>query len=183
MDAFTYNVFIPSLNDYVRFKEFTNSQYITILKFIQNADDPGLQTYINYLIHVLITDDTYIPTLNRVDIFCILLTVRMICVGNIIELQVKAEDKVHTNKIDVSSIIEKVANNSTDIDQYDIEIAPGVIANIGLPIDLYYEDYNLFITDCIKTISYKSDTQVNFNELHLDQKKEKKMPPRRDSLI
>jgi hypothetical protein len=169
-EGFTYNVFVPSLDRYVRFRELSNGQFLSILKFIQNNDNTGLQTLFYELIRDLSVEDINYLELNRVDIFCILLTIRMICVGDVIELQSSA-DKSINSKLEVSSMIQKVCDNvSVRSDSY-LDIDNNISATITLPLGLYYEDEELFLHDCIKSITC-NDKTISFKDLDLPQKHE-----------
>jgi hypothetical protein len=170
MNRFTFNIYIPSLDKYIRFKELSNQQYLTILKFIQNNDNEGLQDCFNTLISKLIYNKKYIPNLNRIDIFCILLTIRAICVGSNIELSIKSTGKRQSSKLNIANITAKVVNGSANINHNNtITINEDISVSIGLPSNLYYGNDDTFFSDCIKTITHKSAC-INYTALTYDQK-------------
>lgn len=167
---FTYEVYIPSIDQAVRFREITNSHYIDILKYIQNNDNTGLLQYIQFIISQLCCESNI--RFNRVDVFCIMSTIRMVCVGDVMELNIKSEDSpAITNKLSVHSIISKIANEVDIVRDRNVQIRDNITVTINLPYHLYYDIQEEFILDCITGINVNGE----FSDLRhatSDQRKE-----------
>lgn len=166
---FTYEVYIPSTDSYVRFKELTNEMFVVIQKYIQSNDNAGLLGYFNELISELCTSDT--SKLNRIDIFCALATIRMVCVGSILELQMKTESSRTVNKISIYDIVHKVSNEVDRIKDYKVQINNDISITLNLPQSLLYDNAESFILDCIHTLTIK-DQSININNASEEQRDE-----------
>lgn len=124
IDRFCYDVFVPSMSREIKFYELDNASYMTILKFIQNNDDEGLCMFLNNLIKLLCVDSGHVESFNRLDKYCILLSMIMISVGNVLEYNVVCGETQQEYKIDIkiNEIISRI--NNLKIDDIHVKMSP-----------------------------------------------------------
>ena len=110
IDEFYYKVYLPSIADYVRCKELKNHEYLHILKYNKNEDVEGLVAYLEQLIQDKVYEQDV--DLHRIDKFCILLTMIMVCVYPSTTLQSTCEEteQQYDLNIDVGDILNIVSN-------------------------------------------------------------------------
>ena len=77
---FKFKIYAPTLEQYIHFKEFNNEQYLNIVKSIVNNDNEQLYRLFKELIAYLSSDDL-VNKLSRIDMFCILLNLYILCVS------------------------------------------------------------------------------------------------------
>lgn len=109
LNKFVFNVYLPSIQDYVKVSELQNKEYINILKFNKNKDITGLSCYLEWLVQE--KTDTHIH-LHRIDKFCIILTLLMVNIAHQVTLigscdQTDQEFEVH---VDVADVLNQVTN-------------------------------------------------------------------------
>lgn len=95
---------------------------MNILKYIQNNDDDGLDMLLEYLIKNLCLEQHKISNLTRLDKYCIILTIIMICVGNTLQYTIQCidTDKEYTVDVHVGNIISKI--NDLDVTNMKVDI-------------------------------------------------------------
>ena len=109
---------MPSQARDVKFYELQNREYLNILKFLQNQDDDNLEIFLENLIQKTCTEPDLYKEFNRLDKYCIILSVIMICIGNTLEytLTCSETEKQFNVEIVLSDIISKINNiNFSDI--------------------------------------------------------------------
>ena len=113
--GFSYNVYVPSLHENVRYSELTNKMYMCILKYIQNDDDDGLELLLEHYIHSLCLEPDRIRELDRLDKYCVLMTIIMMSIGNTLQYTIQCDetDKEYTIDISVGSVITKINDLNT----------------------------------------------------------------------
>ena len=116
--VFQYSVYLPSISDYVRMDELHNRDHLNILKYSRNNDYQGLSEYLEDLIISKIHNPP--SRIHRIDKFCILLTMIMICIDPMITLQAKCEttEQDYELVIDVGDILNIISN----VDYKDITV-------------------------------------------------------------
>lgn len=109
--TFTYPVYIPSVDQFISFREILNKHYVVLLKFYTNNDYNGVERYINQLIDHLNDDITH-EKLNKVDKLCIMLTARIMCIGPDLELTLVCEktNKQYTGRLMLDEILQRVSD-------------------------------------------------------------------------
>lgn len=147
LDKFVFNVYIPSIKDYITVSELTNKEYINILKFNRNKDTVGLSKYLE----CMITNKTSTSVdLHRVDKFCVLLTLIMANISHSITLIGKCEetDQDYEIVVDVADILNTVTN--IDYDQHLIT-SDDISITISHPASLFVSDTNIqsIVTDIV----------------------------------
>lgn len=124
LDRFVFNVYLPSIKDYVRVSELTNREYINILKFNRNNDTRGLSDYLEWLIT---TKTEQHIKLHRIDKFCILLTLIMANITSNVTLTGRCEEtdqeyEVHVDVADVLNIITNIDYTEHEITHANIKM-------------------------------------------------------------
>lgn len=111
-EKFKFGIYLPTIAEYGQFRELTSSQYLDIVKFIRNNDDDNLADMFMEIISDLVDNKSIINNLTRIDIFCILLNLRIICVGSSVELKIKCPTtgKPFNVPIDLYDILDSVTN-------------------------------------------------------------------------
>ena len=136
IDRFCYDVYVPSLARDIKFYELDNAAYMTILKFLQNNDDDGLCMFLEGLIETLCVDYTLCNNLNRLDKYCIVLTMIMISVGNVLEYNVTCRETEQEYKIEIkiNEIISKI--NNIQGKEHRVTMSNGGEVVVSLPMSL-----------------------------------------------
>ena len=108
--VFQYKVYLPSIADYVRVSELKNHEHLNIIKYNKNDDPAGLSSYLESLIESKIEDKTI--TLHRIDKYCIILTMIMLCIDPMITLQATCEETEEQYElvIDVGDVLNIISN-------------------------------------------------------------------------
>jgi hypothetical protein len=109
-DTFAYEVWIPSLNRNVLFRELNTSQQKRLVKSI--IDSPIYNTEFIFSLHKIIEENCAEPVdieqFTILDKFFISLMIRSVSIGDIIELEFKSKDnKSYKRGISLTKIIEE----------------------------------------------------------------------------
>lgn len=136
IDRFCYDVYVPSAAREIKFYELDNAAYMTILKFIQNNDDDGLCMFLEGLIETLCVDYRDCNSFNRLDKYCIVLSMIMIGVGNVLEYNVTCAETEQEYKIEIkiNEIISKI--NNLDIKPERVSLSNDGEVSISCPRSL-----------------------------------------------
>ena len=125
IDQFTYKIYLPSTKQYSRFSLLSNRKYIDIVKYIQNNDDYLVQ-YFDWVLEDLHVDGPGLNVMDRVDKFCVLLNLRILCISDQMELVytiTSGEDtKKQTVKVNLYDVLDAVVNHEVDYTKwYDVD--------------------------------------------------------------
>jgi hypothetical protein len=144
MDDFSYLVYIPSLKSKKRFLQLNNRTYKTIVKFIQNNDDIQLCIYLKTIIKKLCVDNINVSNLTNLDLLCVLLAIRVICIGSSLELLFDGQQKKPLSlKFDLSNILHRVSNIEYDTSIVKVD---SIAVTVDLPRQLIINDTTDFIS-------------------------------------
>lgn len=107
---FQYKVYLPSIADYIRVSELKNHEHLSIIKYNKNNDTEGLANYLEALIQDKISDKSI--NLHRIDKFCILLTMIMLCIDPVITLNATCDEteEMYELVVDVGDVLNIVTN-------------------------------------------------------------------------
>ena len=107
---FQYKVYLPSIADYIRVSELKNHEHLNIIKYNKNDDVVGLSNYLESLIKNKIENKKIV--LHRIDKYCIILTMMMLCIDPMITLQATCEetDEQYELVIDVGDVLNTITN-------------------------------------------------------------------------
>ena len=83
---FSSKLFLPILNEEIRYLNLNNNNYLDILKFITNNDDEGLIDYFYNILQEKILDKNLVSKLSVIEKFLILLDLRSILLGDKLQL-------------------------------------------------------------------------------------------------
>jgi len=154
MRDFKFGIYIPSIQKTVDFGQFTNRMHKNVLKYVQNNDMEGLHNYFLYIIGEL-NNEIDVTLLNKIDKFCILLTLRIVCLAPTLDLRMKCEitGKEYSNSIDLNNILQLATDLTYKSNQY-IEIDDDISIKLTIPYNLYTLSDSMIdiIVDCISFI-------------------------------
>lgn len=172
LNKFSYKVYLPTLKKYGVFYEFNGDQYLTIAKYIQNDDNPHVVQFFNKLVTELCVNNQVLNGITRIDLFCILLNMRILCVSDKMEMMLRPNDEnEHPQKIvfDLYDILDRVTNYEMDYTQI-IKIDKGVKVKLKSPSELYMDTSDQVISSIIDTL-YILDKKYDFTKLNKTQQK------------
>jgi len=151
-NKFTYKTYLPSLDNFYYCHEMSYGQYTDVVKLIQNNDDIQLQTYLTSLVKNLLVDKQVYSKLTRVDLFCLLLNMRIVCVSQQLKLSIKGGDtEDRTAAIDLYDVIDKVFNHPEKcIQQVNINEKCSVL--MGSPLKLTHVTSDDILNDTVHKI-------------------------------
>ena len=157
--GFKIKIQLPS-GKRIRLEELKNKDYLTILKYCENADIEGLNDLFNFIIF-----KGDLKFLDIIDKFYILLTTRML----FIDPDLLFSNTNGTVNYGISTILEKIDCFQNDFEQ-TINVQDFTV-DLGLPNTLYFKSIDDIYSSIIRTIKFK-DNVLNFAEL-TEQDKEK----------
>ena len=157
IDDFQINIYVPSHRKHRKFGQLTNKSYKNILKYIETQNEQLLSEYLECLIEHL--GGIKVEDLNKIDIFCILLTIRIVCIGPTIELQLtcpKTKKKYKTT-LDLNNILQRFTDIGEATEQ-EFKINDDISLKIGIPKTLLTDETQLIdtMTYCINSICVKN---------------------------
>lgn len=137
MNRFCYDVYVPSIQSNVKFYELLNKDYLSMLKFLQNNDDPGFATFVDHLLTQLIVDKHAQHQFDRLDKYCILLTIMMICVGNVLEFTTTCSetDKQFTIDIVIGKVVSSI--NDIQVSSHVVDVGDDIQIKLSPPRSLF----------------------------------------------
>lgn len=170
--SFTYPVYIPSVGDFVNFRELLNKQYVVILKYLANNDNTNIDTYINRLIDEL-NDDTTHDQLNKIDKLCVMITIRIMCIGPDVDLTMTCDktQQQYNGKIELTNVLQMLADLNT-VENKTFQLKNNITVHAGVPTNLWYDDDNTTLDVIMDTITgiTVNNTHHNMNDLTIKQK-------------
>ena len=106
---FCYKVYLPSTDTYEYFKELNNKELLTMLKYCANDDKSG---FADYMECIILKKSVNTLTLHRLDKFCILYTMMLVCIKNTVTLVCKCEDtdKDYNTVINIIDLLNVISN-------------------------------------------------------------------------
>ena len=120
INGFSYNVYVPSLRRSVRYSELNSMTYMVILKYIQNDDDDGLEHMLEHLIEQLCVEKINMKKLTRLDKYCIVMTMIMVCVGNTLQYNILCPETDKEYMIDI--VLGNIISQINEIDVTDLRV-------------------------------------------------------------
>ena len=156
IDKFTYKIYIPTYGKYYWFSVFDNSMYLTLIKHIQNNDDDKVSDLFNRIIKELCVSTIDVNNLTCVDIFVILLNIRIMSVSPVFEFQTKVErgkEKVkHNIVIDLYEILNDVTNHELN-NRKTLEFTEGYKLTFSLPSNITAKNHDDLIVDLLELLT------------------------------
>ena len=151
---FKFRIYLPSLEKYVYFKEVNSKDHLAFIKTIQNKDHDITLEYFRGLILELCDNEVDYNELTRVDVFCILLNLRILCVSSLLKLKFKCEktEKIYNIELDLYDILDKVTNYDQQYTE-DITISNDLQMSLKIPTGLRYDNLQTTVLNCINMIT------------------------------
>lgn len=165
INRFSYNVYVPSLRRSVRYSELNSMTYMVILKYIQNDDDDGLEHMLEHLIEQLCVEEINMKKLTRLDKYCILMTIIMVCVGNTLQYNIlcPSTDKDYMIDIVLGNIISQI--NEIDVTDMRVDLDEHNYITMTTPGSIRGSITNTLSQVCINSKTYDvtelTDDQLN----------------------
>lgn len=168
--SFSYKVYLPTLCEYMEFKELSNHLYIDIIKTIANNDDVKLMELYEHAILELNIDKRYKSSeISKIDKFCILLNIYILCVSNVMELKHPGSTAgVGKLKIDLYDVLDQVTNFDFVYND-EVIINKHLSVNLGVPVELYMATAENIVISSIKQLNV-AGKKFNFNEYTYEQR-------------
>lgn len=155
-DTFKFKIYLPSKKRYYHFNEITNKDYLDIVKIISNSDDDQLLSHFNDIIYNLSDKKVNPNRISRIDSFCILLNLYIVCVSNILEITPR-EQQVSKIKIDLYDILDKVTNFDFEYTHL-LEVNSDIKVRLATPSTIYEPTADNLITSVIDTLHISGQT-------------------------
>ena len=153
MLKFSIPVTLPSGRS-IRVTELTNKLYLTLIKYSENKDFEGLDSFFIELLNI--------PSdLDIVDRLYLLVYFRMIFISDIIIFSNKDKRSLEFNLELILSKIESIKRDDF-IKSYKIK---DIIVTLGLPTALYFKNETSIINSVIQSIQFKNN-YINFSKLN-----------------
>lgn len=168
MSLFKYNVYLPSLDKEISLREITNREHMELVKLIVNDDDDQINTGFNKLIRDCCDSDTICDELTKVDCFCVLLMMHIVCVSGTLKLKMQDEYGSILN-LDISEILDKIASYEQKYTQ-TIRIDKNISIKLRIPRDLHDADLDRIVLNSIDSIRL-FNTQYDIKSLDIKQKR------------
>lgn len=153
---------LPVLGRDVKYRELTNSQYFTLLKYLSNSDKQGIVDCFDIILRENLLDSY--EDLTCIDKFLILLDIRSICVGDSIELRLETAGSA---KLSLISIIESIKDKiSKKKLSSTFNLSSDITINLKLPKEMMLTEVDKVIDSAIHNIIIGNQVYKieNFNE-------------------
>ena len=157
---FKYKIYLPSKSRYYYFTQLNNGVFTTLAKMIANGDDQQLESSFTKMVYNMSNRRVDPQKITRIDMFCILLNIYIVCVKNSIEMSGDEKDGIPQNiKLDLYNILDKVTNFEFDYTRH-MKIGDRVSMDIRCPSILYMSDHDDLMADCIETLNIADERHV-----------------------
>lgn len=165
---FKYRTFLPGEQRYVYARQMTSREHFEISKTINNRDDDRIRLDFNELLLNWCDDVAEIEDLYTIDVFCLLLNVRIMSISDNMTLSYKKPgDETNKNyKIDLYEVLDKATNNQCEHNiKYTIGANTDVIVktNTGM-----FDESNRRVIREIHTKKQTIDTTKLTNDQYIE---------------
>jgi len=169
---FTFQIYLPTQEKYHRFQTFDSCSHVALAKYIQNNDDSMVVDTFKYIIKTSCIDDIDVESISIIDIFCILLNLRIMSISQLYEYdgvtQTDKERIKQTQKLDLYDVLDLVTNFETEyITRIDTNL--GYSVSLKTPRHLMIESVEDLVIDMLDTIEIEGK-QYNLSKLSCSQK-------------
>lgn len=160
MKEFTYNIYVPSMAKYYRYRTINNAQHLALAKFIQNDDHEQILQTCKHVIETCCAEDIKYEQLTCIDMFVILLNIRIMSVSDGFEIQTKVKhEKEETTKdirVDLYEILNDVTNHKMNHPR-SIDTGNGYHMKFGLPKNILNDSIEHLYLDVLEEIRIQDD--------------------------
>ena len=140
--------YLPTINDTVYYSELTNFTYFSLLKYINNSDNRGVQQCFDEIVVNHIKTPT---TLSSLDKFLILLDMRSICVGDSIELKLKTGNAA---RLSIFSILENIKSKVKDINFRKSCVIDDITLNLYIPTNILVDREDDIYESVVESVEF-----------------------------
>lgn len=170
---FHFPVFLPGIKQECSFKEITNRDYRVLSKFLQNKNDQHTAECMEQLVSDLSVEDISKLNLSRLDLFCILATIRAMSVGPDVKLTMRctSTDKTYGATVDIMYIVQQLVTSFDDLSDNVINLTPNISIVLSIPRSLWINttDPMDLLLDCLVSITINKK-QYNMNNMCIREK-------------
>lgn len=156
------------MDRYEYFQEMNNNKYLGIVKVLKNDDDEQLWKMFRQLIKECCVDNNICDKLTKVDCFCVLLTMYIVCVSGVLKLKMQDENGTILH-LQLTDILDMVANYEQEYKQ-KVKVDKKITVELKIPHALHETEIDDIILNSIDKI-YLFNKQFNFTQLSLTQKR------------
>jgi hypothetical protein len=156
MSSFTYKTYLPTKKIYLSFRLLSGREYLIIGKYLQNNDTDSLIKEFTQLISECCLSDICVDELSTVDIFCILLNMRIMSVSQTFDFEgtIRKGKEVMkgTQKLDLYDILDKVTNHNSECIR-SVQFDDKYTIKLGVPRGFQVENVDSLVVDVIEGIN------------------------------
>lgn len=156
---FKFKIYLPSIEEYRYFSQMTNDMFTSIAKIIANGDDELLNDTFIEMVHTL-SDGKVTPSeITRIDMFCILLNIYIMCVKNTVELNVPGDEEVGKQKLklELYDILDSITNFEFEYTRV-VDVNTDMSVHLKPPSMLVSPQTDDVAIDCIESLTIFSET-------------------------
>ena len=158
---FSSKIFLPILNEEIRYLNLNNHNYLDILKFITNNDDEGLINYFDNILLEKIINKNLVIKLSVVEKFLILLDLRSILLGD--KLQLVNKENINID-LSISSIRDNLIKNINSIELIKFIDYNNIQLCLSMPKSFDVENIDKIYKEIIDKIKIDEDI-IDFYDL------------------
>ena len=152
-------LYLPSIDEYRYFSQMTNDMFTDIAKIIANRDDDLLDQAFIDMVGILSSGEVIPSEITRIDMFCILLNIYIMCVKNNVELNLPGSDDLGKQKLklDLYDILDKITNFDFEYTK-TIDVSSDMSLHLKAPSMLMSPQTDEIAIDCIESLTIFSET-------------------------
>lgn len=141
-------------------------------KFIQNDDNESIINTFENIIKTCCTEHIEVDKLSSVDMFCILLNLRIMCISQTFDFEAtvtkSTESVKKTQKLDLYDILDKITNHPSGYIQ-QIKTQEGYDVTLGVPIGMRVMSVDELMVNVVDSIKI-AEKNYNLQHLSFDEK-------------
>lgn len=169
--TFKYKVYLPVRQEYYYFEQLTHDNFTSIAKIIANDDDDLLNNIFEKIVTKLSGGALKRGDITKIDMFCVLLNVFIMCVKSSLEMNVGAKEGAKQKiRLELYDMLDKVTNFDFEYSQ-QIKINDDLSVVLKPPTALLMTDADDVVVDCIDTLTIFDEEHI-IKDLTIKQKHE-----------
>lgn len=165
---FKFKTYLPARGDYIYSRQITSREQMDVAKIVKNNDPVMIQEYLKTLYNDCVDCDLPFEEMYRVDLFCLLLNIRIVSVSDKLSLMYNIENETKNINIDLYAVLDQTTNAKITHVQ-TVNLNKSTQLEITTPKGLYDDEYVQSTESTISSVIYMKD-RINFPELTTDQK-------------
>ena len=163
---FSSKLFLPILNEEIRYLNLNNNNYLDILKFVTNNDDEGLINYFDNILSEKIINKNLVNKLSVIEKFLILLDLRSILLGD--KLQLINKQNINID-LSISSIKDNLIKNISSTELIKYINYNNIQLSLSIPKSFDSENIDKIYKEIIHKIKIEDD-DIDFYSLTEEEK-------------